>query len=319
MKKIIKNCKNKFYSENAIFSLLNTHFWKSKIGPISTISMPFIYMIIYVAIGNNELFFSGLSSYISFSILPLVLISLPLALVEFKNSIVLRKISTSSISSFKFCCIIFTYYLLTAIISNIIVIILFAIFLNKDVSTYFCIINWGEFIYSLLMLYISSLSVGLLLGVLIKKVNQAQIFGFLILFVSITLAGQLMPLKVLGTVEALKYISLFSPISYSMSLMNNVLAGDSSQILKVIAEVDNGTWVQTINECIKGQNIFNINNAFGLFDYKYLEINGKQEFVVSGFSKIYLEWQKILNLLMPYVIFISFIAISTKKFNWTSR
>lgn len=316
MKKAIKNNKNKFYSENAVFSLLNTHFWKSKIGPISTIAMPFIYMVIYIAIGNSELFFSGLSSYISFSILPLVLISMPLSLVEFKNSIVLRKISTSSISAFKFCCILFTYYLLATIISNIIIIILFAIFLNKDAKTYFSIINWGEFIYSLLMVYISSLSVGLLLGVLIKKVNQVQIFGFLILFISITFAGQLMPLKVLGTVEALKYISLFSPMTYSMSLMNNVLAGDSNQILKTISQIDGGNWTPIVNECIKGQNIFNINNAFGLFNYEYIDTDG---IWVTGYSKVYLEWQKILNLIMPYLIFISFIGISVKKFNWTSR
>lgn len=318
MKKV-KKIKKGFYSESAIFLLLNTHFWKSKIGPISSIVMPLLYMVIYAVIGTNTVFFSGLSSYLSFSILPLTIISMPLALVEFKSSIILRKISTSSITAFKFCLLMFGYYLIVTIISNLIVITLCATFLNKDAPEIFKTINWGQFIYSLLMVYISSLSVGLLLGVLIKKANQAQIFGFLILFISIILAGQLMPLSVLGSVDAIKYISLFSPISYSMSLMNNVLVGDSNEIIGLIATANNGSFASVVESCIKGQSIFDVQNPFIIFDYDFSNINGEQEFYVNGYTKIYLEWQKILNLIMPYVICISFITISVKKFNWTSR
>lgn len=312
MKNNSKNKNNLFYSEKAIFSLLNTHFWKSKIGPISTISMPFLYMIIYFVIGSSDVFFSGLSSYLSFSILPLTIISMPLALVEFKNSIILRKISTSSITAFKFCIIMFSYYLLVTICANLIIIMVFSAFLNKDAPNLFKQINWGQFIYSLLMVYISSLSVGLLCGVLIKKTNQVQVIGFLILFISIILAGQFMPLSVIGSVKAIKYISLFSPISYSMALMNNVLAGDSNEILSQINKIVDSNIIQN---CIDGKNIFNIHNPFILIEY-YFEDG---QLIVEKTSEIYLEWQKILNLIMPYVICISFITISIKKFNWTSR
>lgn len=314
MKKLLKSKNKLFYGEKAIFSLLNTHFWKSKIGPISSIIMPLLYMVIYFVIGSSAVFFSGLSSYLSFSILPLTIIAMPLALVEFKNSIVLRKISTSSINAFKYCIIMFIYYLIVTIIANIIVMVIFTAFLNKDAPDLFKQINWGEFIYSLLMVYISSLSVGLLLGVLIKKTNQVQIIGFLLLFISIILAGQFMPLSVIGKVDAIKYISLFSPISYSMGLMNNVLSGDSNELLTLIG-IANIDKIQIINECIKGNSIFNINAPFCLVDYYFDD----SKIVFEGFSKIYLEWQKIINLLMPYIICISFIAISVKKFNWTSR
>lgn len=303
--------KNKFNEEIAIFDLVNRHFFKSKVGLIMSMTLPLIFMLIYFifALSNDNfsLFGTSLSVYLSLTFLPITLIALPLVIVEFKKSIILRKIAVSKITSLRFSFLLLEYYFVVLLISTIITIILYAIFLNKHASEYFSLYNWGELIYSILNIFILSLALGLFLGVICKKTSIVQTIGIGIMFLSLALSGQLIPMSVIASSAPIKYISLFSPLSYPLGLLNNVLfAADFKQLDSLPPEMMN-----QLNLLNKGSSIFNTSNFYIFsFDKDALKVDSKI---------VYYGWQKVLNLVLPWVLTFILMFYSIKKFNWTSR
>ena len=177
------------------------------------------------------MFTSGLAAYFSFSILPLCFISLPQMIVEFKTSIISRKISISKITKSKFSLIILSYNFIAIFVATLIITLLYATFLGSEAPKVFENIKWPELIYSLFNIYISCLSFGLLLGVLINKIILIQIIAFLLIIISITFSGQFIPVNVLARSLAIKIFTLFSPTSYSLNMMNMVLENDNKQLI----------------------------------------------------------------------------------------
>ena len=80
-------------------------------------------------------------------------------------------------------------------------------------------------IFALLCTALLSLSIGYALGVFIKKTTLPQLFGFIILLLSATLAGQFVPLHVIANSEAARVVAALSPLSYPMSLINCAALG----------------------------------------------------------------------------------------------
>ncbi|WP_033378958.1 ABC transporter permease [Mesomycoplasma moatsii] len=319
--------------EIAVLELVNRHFWKSKIGPLSALIIPLFLMVIYKILSKNEssLFISGLPSYFSFSILPLCFISLPQMIVEFKTSIILRKIANSRITSVKFILIVILYNFTMILSVTFLIILLYAIFLNVNAKAGFEYINWYELIYSLLNVYICCLSIGLLLGVLINKNNLVQIIGFSLIMISVILSGQFIPISVLFRTKAVSYISLLSPVSYCLNQMNIVLLPNNSKTIlelnETIGLLPNTNLEEKILEIqsYKYHGIFDFNHTFKIFDWSTTQILQDENNSVKTFiSKIVITpifdpWQNILNVIMPYLISILAIIISIKQFKWTSR
>ncbi len=282
---------NKFYPESSILILINKLFWKSKIGPLTTILLPFSFMVIYYMVGNStddgnmSFFVSAFPAFITLSVLPITLISLPQMLVEIKQSIVLRRISTSSITPIKYNLIVAIWFFVMCFLSTLFVIILFLCFLNIKAPEALSYINWGEFLFALIMFYLTSIATGILLASVSKKSATVQLTGLSFMLLTLILAGHFIPISVIGGIDAIKYMSLFSPINYSTSLLNNVL----------IMPIDL--------------------DSSSIFDFK--------DFVISNTGSepiiIIASWQKILNLVMPPIIFVGFNFISYKKFSWSSR
>ena len=283
----------KFNSELSIISLINKFFWKSKIGPLTMFLLPIGFMLIYYLIENNSnndgpsFFVSAFPAFIALTVLPITMISLPQMLVEIKQSIVLRRISTSSITAIKYNLIVASWFFLMCCFSTLIIIIIFLCFLNTNAPKELAHVNWGEFIFSIIMLFISAISTGILLASVSKKSATVQLVGLSILLLTITLAGYFVPISVIGGIDAIKYMSLFSPINYSTSLLNNTL----------ILPIDG------ISQSI-----------FVFKDFSILSANP-----TDGPIVIIAAWQKVLNLIMPIIISISFNFIAYRKFSWSSR
>lgn len=349
----MKKQKN-FYQESATLSLINKHFWKSKIGPICALSLPFFLMTIYRILGkeNISLFEKGIAAYFSFSILPLCFISLPQMLVEFKTSIVMRKISQSNISPLKLSILILSYNLTAIIVSSLIIILLYATFLNTEAPAIFAKWNWAQLFYALFNVWISCLSYGLLIGVLVNRINLVQAIAFGIIIVSITLSGQFIPIQVLARSEALRYITLVSPSSYGLNLLNVVLTDDNKSTLDSLYNLMNdprlpANYIQFDKESVEiykkeilnyqFSGIFDLGHPYKLFSFKIAEWNNNETLspsLISNLSEIpekpvlisgikstivYHPWQLGFNIVMPYITTLAFMIISIKKFKWTSR
>ncbi|MGL6125214.1 MAG: ABC transporter permease [Metamycoplasmataceae bacterium] len=283
-------------AEKSILALINKFFWKSKVGPLTMFLLPTGFMLIYFVVGNsrdgNSFFVQAFPSFIALSVLPVTLISLPQMLVEIKQSVILRRISTSSITPIKYNLIVSAWFFLMCCFSTLFVIILFLCFLNKDVSEELAHINWGEFLIAILMLYITSIATGIVLSSVSKKSSTVQLIGLSFMLLTITLAGYFIPISVIGGIDAIKYISLFSPINYSTSLLNNVLLEPVNGVSKSI---------------------------FDFSDFFITDFTDQKEDGSFGSLLIITSWQKALNLVMPIVIFTGFNFIAYKKFSWSSR
>ncbi|MGL5205660.1 MAG: ABC transporter permease [Metamycoplasmataceae bacterium] len=278
-------------AEMSIVILIHKFFWKSKVGPLTMFLLPTGFMLIYYVIGtsNNSMagFVQAFPSFIALSVLPITLISLPQMLVEIKHSIILRKISTSAITPIRYNLIVSAWFFIMCCFSTIFIIGLFLAFLNTKISSELGHINWGEFLIALLMLYITSIATGIVLSSVSKKSSSVQLIGLSFMMLTITLAGYFIPISVIGGIDAIKFVSLLSPINYSTSLLNNVL-------------------IEPINGVSRS-----------IFEFK--------DFYIENFTKpgegllIISAWQKPLNLLMPLVIFGGFNFVAYKKFSWSSR
>ena len=295
--------RNKFLAK-----FLVVYFFKSKLSPIISFLLPLLFMMVfYVAASGSDdpdaglqLFLGSLATYISLSILPLALISMPQIIVELKNSIILRRIKNSGFTKNNFLALTFILHFLLSIAFVLIVFGLFFVFFftmkdpngvrEQELSN----INIGGLIYSILLLIVSSLSVGIFLSSVIKNVSYALISGIIVILVTITFAGQFIPIQVIGGTEAFRYISLFSPLTYAAGLLNTVLIEPAP-----VAGV-------TPDEI---QNIFNFSH----------------DFVIGGFSgggeltTVYKTWQKALNVFMPIIVSIGFGVFSVRYFKWFGR
>lgn len=282
----------------SIFVLINKYFWKTKVGPIFSTTLPFLFMIMYFALSNNNSsssfgsnsFVNGLPTYISMSIIPLSIITLPSMLIEFKNSIILRKIKTCGLNELGFNGLCLIYFFIASISFTLITMIIFLLFsINKFNSLNF--INWGTLIFGIIFLIFLSISFGLLLSTFIKTGLSAQLIGFAIFLLTLCFSGQFMPLSLVGSVDALKYMSLLSPLNYATNILN-------------IASVE--------SVGISTNSLFDFNNPFIIFGISK-EPGNKPELL------LYDIWQKVLFIVMPIVLFISFEILSIKFFKWTGR
>ncbi|MGL4616825.1 MAG: ABC transporter permease [Mycoplasmoidaceae bacterium] len=313
MKKINVNYKNEIFTPESLnrnkvlVQFLVTYFFKSKLSLIVSFLLPVLFMVMYYSLSMGEdsgiqLFFGSLGVYISFSILPVTLISLPQIIVELKNSIILRRIKNSGFTKNNFLVLIFFLYFFLALIFTLFVIGLFFIFLytledpigiREDLIN----IDIGGFIYTIFFFIISSLSAGILLSSIIKNVSYSLLSGIIVIIVTTIFAGQFIPLTVIAGNEAFRYISLFSPLTYGASLLNTIL---------MTPGIPEGGMGPSIAEM---QNIFDFSSEFTL---PLVTEDGKI-FVV------YTSWQKALNVIMPVVVPICFILLSSKFFKWFGR
>lgn len=288
------------------YKLINKYFWKSIIGPVCSFLMPIIFMAIYLIMSNSKKEFSyfvnGLASYISLAILPLSLLSLPSLIIEFRNSILLRKIKTTGMKSYQLILILLSYFLLINIGVILIVCAIFFIALSATSNLgKISHINWGTFFYGLINLLITSLSFGILLSIYAKNLMNTQIIGVGIILITLLLSGQFIPLNVIGTVPAVNYISLISPLSYSANMINIACY---AEVYSINHEVCN--------------NIFNLSKPFEVLQ-RFNDPNGNGSQNIFKTVVVYDIWQKVLFIVMPWVISVSFTVISIRFFKWGNR
>lgn len=302
----------------ATLSIINKYFWKTKVAPILSLGIPFGFMLLYFLIddkmppvpgaGPSITYISALPSFISLSILPFILITIPQMHADFRNSILLRKIKVSNISKFNYLTLVAIF---SAVMSLFFVIIIFLLFLafghdtlfshDSDVNISFMeSIDWGGLVYGVLMLIISGIPIGFFIGIISKSPMGATMIGLGVFMLSLALGGQFIPLVVLAQLDALQYITLPSPLNYSLALINSAT-------------------IPFIERTIISENVFSFeivkNNIFDL----------KTPFVVNNFSqeldvlRVYDKWHKGLNLIFPWLISGIFMILNYKFFKWSGR
>lgn len=312
-----------------VIKLVNKYFWKTKIGPIFSLLFPLLLMIVYFAIAKSKnsdyYLYSGLPSSLSLSILPLILLTLPTMIIEFRNSIILRKVKIMGISRFTYMLLIYFLFFLYSWGFGIVSFFLFSCFISFNDSI-FSQINWGSMIYGTFCLIISGIAFGLVLSIISKTSLSSQLIGFGVLLLTLIFSGQFMPLSVIGTIEPIKYISLLSPLSYSANIYNVALYSPITALEDSMPDAIQNILLANLKA--PSNNIFNFHCAFWLFEIDYnhdllTSLNNINPPITSILKvtqvNIYDIWQKVLFVIMPFILSIIFILIFLKRFRWTSR
>ena len=300
---------SKIKSIVAIYSLIDRFFWKNKLGPIIAFAFPFFVVVLtyIVDLSNADPYYFFASSnklIVPISAIPLSIFTLPLLLVEIKRSILLKKIALASINSITYILIMGSFFLFLSTLSVILSEVYWMMFMNVHLHSYFNIKDGLSVFYSILVLLLVSTSLGLLIGCTLKNASPIPILGLAILFISFILSATIVSPSYLANVVAIKYINLFSPLNYPLTLIN----------------------ITYYNLTNSSHNIFDINNAFNIGEgyMPYKTPTNFWEFLIDylGAEKTvlwYLPWQKILGLVMPWIIVIFFNLISVRFFTWSSR
>ena len=294
----------------SLFLLINKNFWKSIIGPIFSILIPFIFTLVWysIALANNQPYFfiNMFSGIIIFTIFPLCFFSLAATNLEFRKSIFLRKLKNEGLSKIKYLSTLIGYYLM---------IIFGFCFLNTCIFFLFCTnqteykytneitggitetltfkdemsqINVLSLIVSFFLTIFQCISFALLISIVINNPITIQFIGFGLMILTLTLGGQIVPLVHWPQITFFRYLTLFNPIGYPFNLMN------ISIILTPNSEMNN---------------IFN-------FSINVEAIN--KQILIDNYI-VYFAWEKPL-LLFGTILFSSlFCYLNIKYFKWTRR
>lgn len=327
--------KGHLLSMNALFSLINNHFFKSIINPF----FAFLFPAIFVAILGMMLGYSALlGGLIAIPSMTIALFVLPFTIFEFKSSVLLKRIAVTNIKPWMFLFAMITYYFAIVIVSTIITILLsmalFSQYWTKgelispplkdtDVSTpfqpqiyapslqeYFMNASWGGIIWGVIMNSLIGSSIGFLVVSFAKSSLILQGVLLPILILSQFLSAMVLPISMVKNIDAIWGLTYASPFRYSTGLINESFNGN---ILPVadwglpIKDLETGIWELTV--LIEKSSIFDVNSGFSV-------LHTKESGVVQP---IFDQTDKILNLVMPFVISSIFMGISLKTFKWSTR
>lgn len=303
---LLHRLKRKSQISFSLIKLINSQFLKNK----SELFFTFVFSVVFVAMFGHinaaqfnygaTSFMSILSGIFMLQVIQCGMQSMPTAIMEFKTSVLLKRIGATPIKSWMFILSTAIYYFIVTIIQIfwlilwVMLVFSFTQFKIQDTTNPNTIIgiisgwdlmfgvhstvNWGGYLFSLFYASILSIFIGLFISSISKTSQSAQIIGMMFFFVNMFLAGLLLPIGAINKILPLKIISYFTPYRYVSGLSSTAWATDNGDI----------------------------------FNPNYLQEVAKNDL---GFE-IYDNW---LNLFIPLVFIALTIIISIKFFKWNNR
>ena len=271
----------------SLFRVYNKNYWVSIFGPILTFLAPLAVTILMCLVytlstGDGKITLSivvihcliFLSSYI------LMVLLLPQAIFEVKASIFVKQLKASSIKMWQVLFVAIIYYAITSLIAVFIsfgsarLLGVIVPDIEQEVSYSFSQINWPTFIYVIAVNILFGCSIGMLLGSVCTKSSVIALIGVLIVFLSCALAGFIAPIILSPTQhERLWYFSYIDLVRYPVTSVYEA-------------------WFSKAGP-------YNTNGST-LFDFSTTYSAMVADIVPYPFD-VFKSYDKILNLVMPYV------------------
>lgn len=297
-----------FYNKKAIsslFKLVNSYYWKSVFGPITTFFMPAIYIVLIGFILGYE---NTMGGFLSVAATMVTLGSMPTALFEFKNSSLLKRIGATPIKPVTFLLTISSFYFLL-IIAGTVFSLLFSIavfsgYWNQgrllsgsgasaiyapSLLSILSQVSWGQFVYGQLINVLVALAMGLAIVSISKAQSMVSGICMALLITTQFISGQILPIVSIKQIPAIWYLGyILSPFKSGVTF---------------VYESWNGS--EIAHNVIQASNIFDSNPYTTLYNGSQLTILSSDEKIVSHF--------------VPYIWMLIFGVIALKKFKWSNR
>lgn len=219
--------------QSSIFNNLNLLVYKSFIKePRSIIFMlivPIFFSVMFFFIfkGNESAPFKGALLF-NYALLPCltVLTSLTPAIVEWKNSVFLKRIDITGVKKSMFIASIWLVYLLAGLFFYILVLCFNLVFsivvlgtgVNNDFLYSFKTINFGYLFLSIILICATSIALATLFGGIANSSGSIQGIVMMVYFFSIFLSGVMLPAQALFTNKGIVIFTYFIPHKYPVFL-----------------------------------------------------------------------------------------------------
>lgn len=286
----------------SIIKLINKYFVRSVVGFVCLFGTPLFFGLLFFAVGKNE-FITSFPIISSVGILSPTLMIIPTMIIEFKKSLILKRIGAAKISKNYFLILLFLYFYVVVIVAIIYAFILYAILssIRYGLKDSWEKHNIFDAIYSCFVLWTISIIVSIIIGLNTKNSMIASAISFCIIFFSLFTSGLLMPISEVRQIKGLVWIGYIIPFDWPIITLQ-----ESWGIGSFIP--NNGQpyyWIDS-------DNIWNIKEAFYIYVSK---IGQKDPVQIKLISKLAKSW----NIFAPYVFIAVLSPILPLTFKWTER
>lgn len=284
MKKHIQKYWNKHL---ILLQISNLYFWKSWIVWIYVaIITPLISMMIMYAF--NQYATTMMPSILIYPFI-FTLYVWAAIIVELKRNSIIEKIFIFSKKPIYSNAVIAIYFFLLTFLSfwwNLFIIFLFSLDKNLfSTDLLFKNVDWGAIVFIALLSSFLVISISSMLYTFMNSVLKTQLVGGLLMIFFMIFSGSFIPINTITNVDALHYISYFSPLKYISSLL--------------IVAMNNGG--NNINQV----NIFDFSKDFEIWTVS--NVNGTYEPIKMV---LFHSYDMVLNIFVPLILTIVFLSIS---------
>ncbi len=278
-----------------IYKLFHRYNMRSFFDPFFTFVFPILIYAILGSLMDYKIMFAGVVAMTGMS----GLTSMPAAMLELKQSVILKRIGASPIKTSKFTFVIVSYFTLEISLA-IVWLILWALILHQDPSMFSSlgtVTGLLSFLYGNLLNIVLSISLGFFLVSVSKSQQQAQVISMLLMFVAQFLSGMFITINVIASNEVMNWISRLIPYRYSTMYLV------SSQI---------------------NINPFTYHDLIG-----FVPLSPHESFILGQqnptheeplFREVifYKNWETIMGYIYPWSIICVTSLLSIKKFTWSN-
>lgn len=297
----------------ATLGLINKNFWRGYMGPIFTYLIPLVLMLFLGRIMGPQYL---VPSIFLISTLCVLLVFMPQSIFEFKNSIILKRIGSTPIKPVVFLLSIAIFNFILVVSSTALMFVLsFAVFsdslqnimidksnisgtsglLLPEYMYMFLHANWGDFIYSFLLMLIMCIFFGLFIASIGRSTLFIQSVGISTILIVFFVGPIALPISMIGQVDVVRYIGYFIPFKYAIGLA-----------VESFTSTMNGTLIN-----ISGSSIWDITAPYIV----YSDFIDSTKPIIEVFN----QTDKVLNLVMPWVFIMIFGYMTSVTFSWSNR
>ncbi len=206
----------------ATFKLLNSYFWKTLYGPILAFIFPSFLLAILGNIMRIEYVFPGI---VAMTTLFIAIQSMPLGLMEVKNSTLFKYIGSTPVNPKRFILSTLLFYVFIIFIAIGLLMVMGAFIFYKKVmltntheglySGLATSVGFFSFIIANALHVILSLAVGITIATLSKTPQQALTISLIVIIPSMFLSGMVLSVDIIAQSSAMQWISRLVPFRYT--------------------------------------------------------------------------------------------------------
>ncbi|ATZ18478.1 ABC transporter ATP-binding protein [Williamsoniiplasma somnilux] len=206
---------------NNVFLLVFKSFVRNPRGPLFMYVVPTFFMILFYFVLDFAPDSSGINQakiLLPYSVLPAltILTSLTPAIIEWKNSVLLKRVEITGISKSLFLLALWFVYFIIGL-SGVIVEMLVALIIGqKDFLDVLSSLDWGLFIVGIVLTIFTSIAISSFIGGIMSSDGAAQGVIMMLYFFSIFMSGIMLPPAIIEGQVVTRIISFILPHKYAV-------------------------------------------------------------------------------------------------------